>query len=165
MHDYNSQHEERVRILRLLVESEISRLTVWRDVVNTPGQAAKVGQLEKSISNVSDPMEWRVLQSGSDEVDGMESTGHEGVEDLTCDGGTYGRAFQGAWCSTGTDKARAVRSKGRHRRPRGSAFLIGGQVPSGIQEGHAGKSYLLRGSRNQVLINISGYRFGLLVHL
>lgn len=53
LNDYNAQHNDRVRILRLLIESEVSRLTVWRDVVNTPGHAAKVGQLEKSISHVS----------------------------------------------------------------------------------------------------------------
>lgn len=61
LHDYNSQHDDRVRILRLLIESEISRLTVWRDVINTPGQAAKVGQLEKSISNVSNTSRWLLL--------------------------------------------------------------------------------------------------------
>lgn len=54
LNDYNAQHHDRVRILRLLIESEISRLTVWRDVVSTPGHAAKVGQLEKSISAVSE---------------------------------------------------------------------------------------------------------------
>ena len=58
LQDYNSQHDDRVRILRLLIESEISRLTVWRDVINTPGQAAKVGLLEKSISHVSHPLQW-----------------------------------------------------------------------------------------------------------
>jgi phosphatidylinositol 4-kinase len=36
----------------LLVESEISRLTVWKDVVNVQHQGSKAGQLEKSVSLV-----------------------------------------------------------------------------------------------------------------
>lgn len=58
LHDYNAQHDDRVRILRLLIESEISRLAVWRDVVNTSSHshAAKVGQLERATSAVSTRM-------------------------------------------------------------------------------------------------------------
>lgn len=52
--EYLVQHKDRVRLLQLLVENEISRLAVWSNPVNEHGRtsAPAVGSLERSTSTV-----------------------------------------------------------------------------------------------------------------
>ncbi|OWZ76646.1 phosphatidylinositol 4-kinase [Cryptococcus neoformans Bt85] len=59
--EYLVQHKDRVRLLQLLVENEISRLAVWSNPVNEHGRtsAPAVGSLERSTSTA----DWtRLLQ-------------------------------------------------------------------------------------------------------
>ncbi|KAK4686496.1 phosphatidylinositol 4-kinase A, partial [Tremellales sp. Uapishka_1] len=52
LHDYTLQHRDRVKILQLLVENEISRLSVWCNPANEGGRlAVNVGAMERSIAN------------------------------------------------------------------------------------------------------------------
>ncbi|WVQ84613.1 hypothetical protein IAT38_006768 [Cryptococcus sp. DSM 104549] len=50
--DYTAQHKDRVKLLQLLVENEISRLAVWSNPVNEPGRpsAPTVGGLERATT-------------------------------------------------------------------------------------------------------------------
>lgn len=58
MQDYIAQHRDRVRLLQLLVENEISRLNVWCNPANDRGRSiATVGAVESSVSND----EWTAL--------------------------------------------------------------------------------------------------------
>lgn len=52
--EYLVQHKDRVRLLQLLVENEITRLAVWTNPVNEHGRtsAPAVGSLERSTSAV-----------------------------------------------------------------------------------------------------------------
>lgn len=53
LHDYNLQNKDRVRILTLLVESEISRLSVWCNPTNETGRSpVQAGNIEKSVTQV-----------------------------------------------------------------------------------------------------------------
>jgi phosphatidylinositol 4-kinase len=54
LHDYSLQNKDRVRILTLLVESEISRLSVWCNPTNETGRSpVQAGNIEKSVTQVS----------------------------------------------------------------------------------------------------------------
>ncbi len=54
LHDYTMQHRDRVRILQLLVENEISRLSVWCNAANDFSRIqANAGNFEKAVSQVS----------------------------------------------------------------------------------------------------------------
>jgi phosphatidylinositol 4-kinase len=54
LHDYNLQNKDRVRILTLLVESEISRLGVWCNPTNETGRSpVQAGNIEKRVTQVS----------------------------------------------------------------------------------------------------------------
>ena len=53
LHEYTVQHRDRVRILQLLVENEINRLSVWCNPVNEAGRTPAPGALERSVTMVS----------------------------------------------------------------------------------------------------------------
>ncbi|KAK6909388.1 hypothetical protein I203_103405 [Kwoniella mangroviensis CBS 8507] len=52
MHEYESHHRDRVKLLQLLIENEISRLSVWCNPLNENGRpnAPPAGALERSIT-------------------------------------------------------------------------------------------------------------------
>ncbi len=53
LNDYTAQHRDRVRILQLLVENEMSRLSVWCNATNDAGRSTvAIGNLEKAVSQV-----------------------------------------------------------------------------------------------------------------
>jgi len=54
LHDYTTQHRDRVKILQLLVENEVSRLAVWCNPLNESnrGTSAAVGNLERAVTPV-----------------------------------------------------------------------------------------------------------------
>ena len=54
LHDYTAQHRDRVRILQLLVENEISRLAVWSNPASEIGRSSgpPIGNFEKSVTLV-----------------------------------------------------------------------------------------------------------------
>jgi phosphatidylinositol 4-kinase len=55
--DYVSQHRDRVRILQLLVESEVYRLSVWHNSLEEPNRATSTAPMEKAIT----PDDWTRL--------------------------------------------------------------------------------------------------------
>ena len=53
LHNYAHQHRDRVKILQLLVESEITRLKVWCNPGNDPGRGVvSASNLEKTMTSV-----------------------------------------------------------------------------------------------------------------
>ena len=57
LHDYVAHHKDRVQILRLLVENEISRLNVWCNPTNETGRTTGADIAERALS----PSEWPKL--------------------------------------------------------------------------------------------------------
>lgn len=54
MRDYALQHAERSRLLQLLVENEINRLSTWSNPINAPGRAQSASNaIENSVTGVS----------------------------------------------------------------------------------------------------------------
>ncbi|KAL7418401.1 Phosphatidylinositol 4-kinase stt4 [Cryptotrichosporon argae] len=50
LHDYATQHRDRVRLLQLLVENEVSRLNVWANPTNESGRTyAASGPIERTV--------------------------------------------------------------------------------------------------------------------
>ena len=54
LHEYTNQHRDRVKVLQLLLENEINRLSVWCNPVNEPNRTPNAGALERSVNFVSD---------------------------------------------------------------------------------------------------------------
>ncbi|RXK35906.1 phosphatidylinositol 4-kinase [Tremella mesenterica] len=50
--DYASHHKDRVQLLKVLIESEISRLNVWSNPSNEPGRSSGGGVVERSLTAV-----------------------------------------------------------------------------------------------------------------
>jgi len=53
LHEYTSQHRDRVKVLQLLLENEINRLSVWCNPVNEPNRTPTPGAVEKGVTIVS----------------------------------------------------------------------------------------------------------------
>lgn len=57
--EYKELHPHRVRLLMLLVENEISRLSVWKNPLNEADKAGpSVGTIERGVKSVSSAPLW-----------------------------------------------------------------------------------------------------------